>query len=92
MADADLTDFEHTTFSFGGKTRKIFRLGTGPAVIVIAEIPGMIWRGGKWVASGIYSSAQKGYHWLTNSSVQSVEDQLSSKLMAARTVSCCCLT
>ena len=41
MADADLSDFEHTTFSYGGKTRKVFRLGTGPAVIVIAEIPGI---------------------------------------------------
>ena len=41
MPDADLSDFEHTTFSYGGKTRKVFRLGTGPAVIVIAEIPGI---------------------------------------------------
>lgn len=41
MTDADLTDFEHTTFSHGGKTRQVFRLGTGPAVIVIAEIPGI---------------------------------------------------
>ncbi len=41
MADADLSDFEQTTFSYGGKTRQVFRLGTGPAVIVIAEIPGI---------------------------------------------------
>lgn len=41
MPDADLTDFEHTTFSHGGKSRKVFRLGIGPAVIVIAEIPGI---------------------------------------------------
>ena len=41
MSDADLTDFEHTTFTHGGKTRKVLRLGTGPAVIVIAEIPGI---------------------------------------------------
>lgn len=41
MADDDLSDFEHTTFSHGGKTRQVFRLGTGPAVIVIAEIPGI---------------------------------------------------
>ena len=41
MADDDLSDFERTTFTDGGKTRTIFRLGTGPAVIVIAEIPGI---------------------------------------------------
>jgi dienelactone hydrolase len=41
MADDDLHDFERTTFSHGGKTRDIFRTGTGPAVIVIAEMPGI---------------------------------------------------
>lgn len=41
MTDADLTDFEHTTFSHEGKTRQVFRLGIGPAVIVIAEMPGI---------------------------------------------------
>ena len=41
MADDDLADFEETTFTFGGKTRTIFRKGTGPAVIVMAEIPGI---------------------------------------------------
>ncbi|HVX17144.1 MAG TPA: dienelactone hydrolase family protein [Acidimicrobiales bacterium] len=41
MADDELHDFEHTTFTHDGKTRKVFRLGTGPAVIVIAEMPGI---------------------------------------------------
>ncbi len=37
----DLADFERTSFSANGATRTIFRKGTGPAVIVIAEIPGI---------------------------------------------------
>lgn len=41
MADDDLSDFETTTFTHGGKTRTIFRLGTGPAVIVMSEVPGI---------------------------------------------------
>jgi dienelactone hydrolase len=41
MADDDLHDFQRETFTFDGKTRDIFRLGTGPAVIVIAEMPGI---------------------------------------------------
>ncbi len=41
MADDDLADFEETTFTFGGKTRTTYRTGTGPAVIVMAEIPGI---------------------------------------------------
>jgi dienelactone hydrolase len=41
MADDDLHDFERTSFTHGGKKRTIYRLGTGPAVIVIAEIPGI---------------------------------------------------
>jgi len=41
MADDDLHDFERTTFTHAGKTRAIFRHGTGPAVIVMAEIPGI---------------------------------------------------
>lgn len=36
-----LEDFERTTFSAGGKKRTVFRKGTGPAVIVISEIPGI---------------------------------------------------
>lgn len=38
---ADLDDFDQTTFTHDGKTRKVFRLGSGPAVIIIAEIPGI---------------------------------------------------
>ena len=41
MADDDLQDFEHTTFTHDGKTRAVYRTGTGPAVIVIAELPGI---------------------------------------------------
>jgi dienelactone hydrolase len=36
-----LAPYERTTFLHGGKTRDIFRRGTGPAVIVIAEMPGI---------------------------------------------------
>ena len=41
MADDDLHDFQHTEFTHGGKTRGVYRSGTGPAVIVIAEVPGI---------------------------------------------------
>ncbi|WP_438483968.1 dienelactone hydrolase family protein [Streptomyces sp. S186] len=41
MADHDLTGFDRDTFSHGGVTHRILRRGTGPAVIVIAEIPGI---------------------------------------------------
>ena len=41
MADDDLHDFERTTFTHDGKTRDVFRKGSGPAVIVIAEMPGI---------------------------------------------------
>ncbi len=40
MSD-DMRDFAHVTFSHGGKTRDVYTLGSGPAVIVIAEIPGI---------------------------------------------------
>lgn len=36
-----LDDYERTTFDHDGKERAVFRRGTGPAVIVIAEIPGI---------------------------------------------------
>ncbi|HEY5252452.1 MAG TPA: dienelactone hydrolase family protein, partial [Acidimicrobiales bacterium] len=36
-----LDDFTREQFEAGGKTRDIYRLGSGPAVIVIAEIPGI---------------------------------------------------
>ncbi|WP_275460922.1 dienelactone hydrolase family protein [Streptomyces noursei] len=41
MADHDLTGFDRETFTHDGVTRRILRRGTGPAVIVIAEIPGI---------------------------------------------------
>jgi len=40
MSD-DLHDFEQDTFTHGGKTRVVYRKGEGPAVIVMAEIPGI---------------------------------------------------
>ena len=36
-----LADFTKEQFTAQGKTRDIYRLGSGPAVIVIAEIPGI---------------------------------------------------
>jgi dienelactone hydrolase len=41
VADDDLSDFERARFSHDGKERLIFRKGSGPAVIVIAEMPGI---------------------------------------------------
>ncbi|MFN8052260.1 MAG: dienelactone hydrolase family protein [Acidimicrobiales bacterium] len=41
MPDDDLSDFEAEAFTHDGVTRAVFRQGTGPAVIVIAEIPGI---------------------------------------------------
>ena len=41
MADDELHDFEVTRFAHAGKERTVFRTGTGPAVIVIAEMPGI---------------------------------------------------
>jgi dienelactone hydrolase len=40
MTDA-LQGFEHTTFTAEGDTRAVYRTGSGPAVIVISEIPGI---------------------------------------------------
>src|SRR4051812_26065254 len=40
MSDHVLEGFATTPFTFDGKTRDVFRGGTGPPVIVIAEIPG----------------------------------------------------
>ena len=37
----ELADFERASFTADGTTRTLFRKGTGPAVIVIAEIPGI---------------------------------------------------
>jgi dienelactone hydrolase len=36
-----MDDFACEQFSDGGKTRAVYRIGAGPAVIVIAEIPGI---------------------------------------------------
>jgi dienelactone hydrolase len=36
-----LDGYERTTLTHDGKTRDVFRRGTGPAVIVIAEMPGI---------------------------------------------------
>ncbi len=36
-----LSDYAEETFTHDGKERRVFRRGTGPAVIVIAEIPGI---------------------------------------------------
>jgi dienelactone hydrolase len=40
MSDT-LADFERTTFTLDGATRSVYRLGSGPAVIVISELPGI---------------------------------------------------
>ena len=36
-----LQDFEHSTFTHDGKSRDVYEMGEGPAVIVMAEIPGI---------------------------------------------------
>jgi dienelactone hydrolase len=36
-----LADFETSSFTFEGDTRTIYRMGTGPAVVVISEMPGI---------------------------------------------------
>jgi len=36
-----LSDFTTSTFTHDGKTRDVYRLGSGPAVIVISEMPGI---------------------------------------------------
>ncbi|MFD7556794.1 dienelactone hydrolase family protein [Streptomyces sp. NPDC059533] len=41
MTDHDLSGYEKSTFTHGGTERRILRRGTGPAVIVMAEIPGI---------------------------------------------------
>jgi dienelactone hydrolase len=41
MADHDLSGFDTDMFTANGKQRTILRRGTGPAVIVIAEMPGI---------------------------------------------------
>ncbi len=41
MSDDQLTDFERTSFTHGDMTREVYRMGTGPAVLIMAEIPGI---------------------------------------------------
>jgi len=41
MAPAELPGYERSTFTHDGKERAVFRTGSGPAVIVIAEMPGI---------------------------------------------------
>jgi dienelactone hydrolase len=41
MADDDLSDFDAAAFVCDGKERTVFRRGAGPAVIVVAEMPGI---------------------------------------------------
>jgi dienelactone hydrolase len=41
VAHDDLVDFERSVFAYDGKERTVYRTGTGPAVIVIAELPGI---------------------------------------------------
>jgi dienelactone hydrolase len=36
-----LGDYAEDSFTFAGKSRRVFRRGTGPAVIVISEVPGI---------------------------------------------------
>lgn len=39
--DGDLTTYDLDTFTFEGKTQDVYRKGSGPAVIVITEMPGI---------------------------------------------------
>jgi len=41
MARDPLADFDRIVHTHGGSTKSVYRQGTGPAVIVIAEIPGI---------------------------------------------------
>jgi dienelactone hydrolase len=40
MTDA-VPGFDATTFSHGGRTHEVYRAGTGPAVVVVHEMPGL---------------------------------------------------
>jgi dienelactone hydrolase len=41
VTDDTLADFERTEFAANGRTAPVYRLGNGPAVIVMSEIPGI---------------------------------------------------
>jgi dienelactone hydrolase len=54
-----LTDFESSPFTAEGTTRVIYRLGSGPAVIVISELPGitpLVARFGRTVAGAGFTA------------------------------------
>jgi dienelactone hydrolase len=54
-----LADFESSTFTAEGTTRVIYRLGSGPAVIVISELPGitpLVARFGRTVAGAGFTA------------------------------------
>jgi dienelactone hydrolase len=54
-----LADFESATFTAEGTTRVIYRLGSGPAVIVISELPGitpLVARFGRTVAGAGFTA------------------------------------
>lgn len=38
---AELAGYDRTTFTHDGKERAVFRTGTGPAVVVVSEMPGI---------------------------------------------------
>jgi len=39
--DATVPGFEATSFTHQGETRRVYRAGTGPPVVVVHEIPGL---------------------------------------------------
>lgn len=41
MADDSMSDFTRGSFAHGGASHRVLRSGTGPAVIVMAEVPGI---------------------------------------------------
>src|SRR5579862_5836787 len=52
LVDDPLEDFTPRSMSFDGKSRKVWTSGTGPAVIVLPEIPGIspaVARLARWV-------------------------------------------
>ena len=41
MTDDTLADFERTEFTADGRSAPVYRIGTGPAVVVMSEMPGI---------------------------------------------------
>jgi dienelactone hydrolase len=57
--DGPLAGFERTSFTAEGKTKTVYRTGTGPAVIVISEMPGItpnVARFGRMVADAGFTA------------------------------------